>query len=519
MSQNDFFALLSRGAILSKRESGSQKRAVHEQEQQQQQQEEDDEVHHQRRKFEQHDALTTEGDAVGWRDIHGVKVEGEDLPLPITSFSELRARFEVRKYVTRNLLGLEYVVPTLVQSECIPILLSQRDLIACAPTGSGKTVAFVVPMLARLGSKHVEGGPRALIVTPTHELAAQIARVVEVLSAGKSLSVCLLTSTRAAKPAKWANNGTWDVVVATPMRLLKLLQRENSPLHLDTVEYLVLDEADRLFEADFVEQADEIFAACTNPSLQRALFSATIGERPERLARAIMFSPIRVIVGARIATLPHEVLHQELVYVGTEQGKMIHFRSLLTKGLEPPILIFMQNRQRAMELFRLLINDRVNVDILSQDRTEAQRAAAVDGFRAGTVWILIATDVLGRGIDFKGVNWVINWDMPKSVPDYIHRVGRTGRAGRQGRAVTYFEDVDLHMAKAVAQIIKRAGGDPPHYLLQPSKAKKKFKGATLVVERQSVKDGATKPPPSKKKKIKNNNSNNQQHSSSGEEKK
>jgi ATP-dependent RNA helicase DDX52/ROK1 len=135
-----------------------------------------------------------------------------------------------------------------------------------------QTAAFVIPLLARLGSAHVPGGPRALIVTPTHELAAQIARVIEKLSAGKALAVCLLTSSQSAKPSKWADNGVWDVVVATPMRLLKLLQLPDSPLHLDTVEYLVLDEADRLFEADFVEQADGVFAACSNPSLQRALF-------------------------------------------------------------------------------------------------------------------------------------------------------------------------------------------------------------------------------------------------------
>jgi ATP-dependent RNA helicase DDX52/ROK1 len=349
------------------------------------------------------------------------------------------------------------------------------------------------------------GGPRALIVTHTHELASQIHRVIELLSASSSstLSVCLLTTSRSAKPTKWKNNGIWDIVVATPMRLLKLLKRENSPLYLDTVEMLILDEADRLFESDFVEQADGVFAACTNPNLQRAMFSATIGDRAERLARAIMFNPVRVIVGARVTTPPHSVLQQELVYAGTEQGKMVHFRSLLLHGLQPPVLVFTQDKQRATDLYKVLISERINVDVLTQDRSEHQRKEAINNFRVGTVWILISTDLLGRGIDFKGVNVVINWDMPKSIPDYVHRVGRTGRAGRVGRAITYFEDVDLAMAKAVAQIIRGAGGDPPHWLLQSSATKNKKPKNTGAVPRQRIVDGATKPNKRPKKRVVN----------------
>jgi ATP-dependent RNA helicase DDX52/ROK1 len=255
-----------------------------------------------------------------------------------------------------------------VQSEAIPILFSSRDLICCAPTGSGKTAAFVLPLLGRLENVHQEGGPRGLIVAPTRELALQVNEVVQKLCEGTNLTSTLLSSERSAKPHKWKNNGifeinienfflffsnqtigSWDIVVATPMRLLKLV--EDKLLSLETVQYLVLDEADRLFESDFVEQADAVFSSCTNPDLNKAMFSATIGERPERLAKAIMFSPVRIIIGGRVATLSNDLIQQELVFVGKESGKIFHFREMLAKGLEPPVLIFMQNRERAGSFF------------------------------------------------------------------------------------------------------------------------------------------------------------------------
>merc|ERR1712000_476620 len=136
------------------------------------------------------------------------------------------------------------------------------------------------------------------------------------------------------------------------MRLLKLL--EAGLLSLASIEYLVLDEADRLFESDFVHQADAVFAQCTHPDLVKAMFSATIGARPERLAKAIMFSPVRIIIGGRVATLSESLIHQELIFVGNEHGKLLHFRTMLQEGLEPPVLIFVQNRERAAELFQLL---------------------------------------------------------------------------------------------------------------------------------------------------------------------
>ncbi len=450
--------------------------------------------------------LVEPGEIAAWRKAYSISVDGEDATMrPLTSFSELATRFSVSPVLLSNLAKCEWTAPTLVQSEALPVLLGGRDLIACAPTGSGKTAAFVLPMLHRLGSKHVSGGPRGLIVAPSRELAEQVQGVVAKLSAGTELRSCLLSSDRSAKPSKWAGNGAWDVVVATPMRLLKLVA--DGLLSLALVEFLVLDEADRLFESDFVQQADAVFASCSNKALTKAMFSATIGERPERLARAILFSPVRVIISGRVATLSNYMIRQDLVFVGNEGGKVVHFRSMLHQGLEPPVLIFVQNKERANELYQLLTLDKINVDLLTADRTELQRKITVKQFRQGSVWVLVTTDVLGRGIDFKGVNVVVNWDCPKSMPDYVHRVGRTGRAGRPGRAITYFEQVDVVMAKSISHIIENAGGSAPDWLLNTplkellqrgnasdgkrhhsakSKAAKRFKTATVDTPRQSI---------------------------------
>lgn len=425
-----------------------------------------------------------------WREAYDVKVTGEDLTyVPITSFLELNKTLaSSHNYLLDNMLQCGWTSPTLVQSEAIPALLTGRDLICCAPTGSGKTCAYAVPMVSRLGPSHVSGGPRGLILLPTRELAEQVFHVMLKVCRTTQLAPYLLCSEKSSRPGKWKENGSqWDIVVCTPMRLLAVINA--GLLSLSTLTMLVLDEADRLFETDFVHQADAIFASCSeNESLLRCMFSATIGDRPERLARAIMFDPIRILIGDRVAALSNDLIQQEMVYVGSEHGKLVHFRSMLQRGLEPPVLIFVQNRERAAELFQLLLYDNINVDMLTSDRTEKQRSLTVRQFREGLVWVLITTDLLGRGIDFKGVNMVINWDMPKSLADYVHRVGRTGRAGRPGTAITFFENIDLAIARSIAFVIKGAGGSPPEWLMKMTKrdVEKRLKKQQALTKQEIV---------------------------------
>jgi ATP-dependent RNA helicase DDX52/ROK1 len=359
-------------------------------------------------------------------------------------------------------------------------------------------------------------GPHALVLAPTAELAAQIGRVVERLTPGTGLRTCVLTAATAAG----LEAGRVDVLVATPLRLVGLLggvggkgedggnkkgktpsATPNTTPKLDLtrgLRFLVLDEADKLLSEDggFVEQADAVLAAAgSRPWLARALLSATFPERVENLARAALRDPLRVTVGERGAATA--LVDQRLLFVGREEGKMPALRQLLLGNaaavlggggggggggaadaanpappplIIPPILIFVSTKDRARQLHRDLMHEgggRLRVDSISADQPNAARRAAVDNFRLGRTWVLIATDLIGRGMDFVGVNTVISYDFPRSGSDYVHRVGRTGRAGRRGGcAVTFFTEDDAPRLKAVAAIVKGAGGKVPEWMMQ-----------------------------------------------------
>jgi len=248
---------------------------------------------------------------------------------------------------------------------------------------------------------------------------------------------------------------------------------QSDTVQLDHVEVLIFDEADKLFEMGFVEQIDEIVATCVHPALQKVLFSATLPQNVEEMARTVLKDPIRIVVGTRGAAT--EDIKQSLLFVGQESGKLLAVRQRLRAGLKPPVIIFVQSKERAQQLFRELVYDGLNVDVIHSGRTQAQRDAVVQKFRAGKVWILIATDLMARGMDFKGVNLVINYDFPQSIASYIHRIGRTGRAGRVGEAVTYFTEYDTELLRSVAHIVKSSGCEVPDWMLSLKSASQKRK--------------------------------------------
>lgn len=207
-----------------------------------------------------------------------------------------------------------------------------------------------------------------------------------------------------------------------------------------SVEFLILDEADRLFELGFLDQVDTVMSACTNPKLKRALFSATMMQGVETLARTVLRDPIRLNIGARNSATTS--IKQELLFCSTEEGKLLAFRQMIQSGLSIPVLIFVQSKDRAQQLYNELVYENLNVDVIHAERSQHQREECIKKFRSGAVWVLICTDLMARGIDFKGVNTVINYDFPQSTVSYIHRIGRTGRAGRQGHAITFFTEAD-----------------------------------------------------------------------------
>ncbi|PNF22363.1 hypothetical protein B7P43_G17503 [Cryptotermes secundus] len=200
------------------------------------------------------------------------------------------------------------------------------------------------------------------------------------------------------------------------------------------------------------------------------MFSATHTIHVARWARKNLRGLISVTVGHRNAASDN--VDQKLIFVGSEHGKMVALRELVQKGLTPPVLIFVQTKERAKELFSELIYDGINVDVIHADRTQLQRDNVVRSFRGGQIWVLICTELMGRGIDFKGVSLVINYDFPPSAISYIHRIGRTGRAGRPGKAVTFFTEDDTVNLRSIAHVLQESGCEVPEYMLRMKKASK-----------------------------------------------
>lgn len=396
------------------------------------------------------------------RHAHKIRVKGGDVPAPITAFAELEA--SMRAYLLRNIEAAGYTTPTPIQMQSIPILLHGRELMAIAPTGSGKTAAYVLPILSKLKQPE-KVGFRAVIVSPTRELAQQIYRELRKLSKGKEFRICVLTKANANENS-FSSTTRFDILVTTPMRLVHLLRNES--LKLDSVQHLVLDEADKLLDMGFMEQVDEIIAACTNQAVQRSLWSATMSPIVEDLARTFLRDPVHLTIGTRDAATT--TIKQRLEFVGREEGKLLMLRQMITQGIKPPVLIFVQSKDRAKELFRELIYENLKVDVIHSERTQAQRDSIIKNFRSGAIWILICTDLMARGIDFRGVSSVINYDFPQTTQEYIHRIGRTGRAGRAGESITFFTEEDVVMIRSIANIMKNSGCDVPEWILNIEKA-------------------------------------------------
>ncbi|KAL7680606.1 putative DNA helicase, ATP-dependent, RecQ type, RNA helicase, DEAD-box type, Q [Plasmopara halstedii] len=412
----------------------------------------------------------------------GIRVSGLRAPAPITSFADMRLdpnvkAQEMKRLLLHNIERSEYKEPTPVQMQAIPSFLLRRDLLVTAPTGSGKTAAFAIPILANLAARNSIGsGIRSIILAPTRDLAVQIRAELVRLCAGKKLHVTLLSKATAATIASQTKNKlaiTHDVLIATPLRLVHLIQE--SKVDLSTVEMVCLDEADRLLELGFLEQVDEIFSACSHPKVQRAMFSATMLEGVEDLAQTVLRDPVKVAVGLKNAGA--STIDQKLFFVGKEEGKLFAMKQLLHEGMQLPALLFVQNKERANELYHELLYDGVNVGAVHADRTKEQRDDVIRRFRTGEVWVLICTDLMSRGMDFKAVNMVVNYDFPQSAVSYIHRIGRTGRNGRSGKAITFFTEDDMVYLRTIANVMKISGCAVPDWmlLLKKTSASKKRK--------------------------------------------
>ncbi|KAJ5167443.1 ATP-dependent RNA helicase rok1 [Penicillium canariense] len=448
-------------------------------------------------------------------------------PQPLTSFKELRTRYKISRRLAENVAEQGFTVPTEVQLGTLPLLLGdscvssktteEPDLLVVAPTGSGKTLSFLIPVINKIvrhhhSSQSDEHGILSIVVAPTKELASQIVNEGRKLVAGTGVKITLMKKGMRVveredegeanvldedseasrsddeedddKPKKARSNAPVtksDILVTTPLQLVNALSAHQTTTmaRLPLVRSLVLDEADVLLDPLFREQTLGIWRSCVHPDLRVSLWSATMGsnidditrstikERQDDIGQTTQHPLVRLVVGLKDSAIPN--IEHKLVYAATEQGKLLGLRQLLRPTaatasdvrLRPPFLIFTQTIPRAIALHSELKYDipaeaggSSRIAVLHSDLSDSQRSEIMRDFRKGEIWILVTTDLLARGVDFRGINGVVNYDIPNSAAVYVHRVGRTGRAGRAGGiAVTYYTKEDIPYVKSIANII------------------------------------------------------------------
>ena len=354
-------------------------------------------------------------------------------------------QFNLDSRLQAGITKLGYTTPTPIQTAAIPPALAGQDLIGTAQTGTGKTAAFVLPILNRLlnGPRNVT---RALIVTPTRELAEQIHESIRDLAVGTRLRSATIYGGVGAVPQINALRQGVEILVACPGRLLDHI--ENGYAKLDKVEVLVLDEADRMFDMGFLPSVKRILSYVPRKR-QTMLFSATFPSEIEDLANQTLHDPQRIAVG--LARPAYTVSHA--LYPVAPHLKAALLLDLLKQTDTGPVLIFSRTRHRAARLAQQIERAGYKVTSLHSDRTQGQRQAALAGFKSGHYQIMVATDIAARGIDVEGISHVINFDMPDTSDAYIHRIGRTGRAEKTGIAYTFVTPEDSDLVRSLEKII------------------------------------------------------------------
>lgn len=355
------------------------------------------------------------------------------------------SKLGLSKPVLRGVAAMGYTKPTPIQAHGIPVMMSGRDLIGSAQTGTGKTAAFALPILAKLGEP--APGPRALILEPTRELAGQVETAVRDMARFTKLRVGVVYGGVGYGPQIQALQHGVDILVATPGRLLDHLERRN--LRLDKVQYLVLDEADRMLDMGFLPDVRRILRRCPTKR-QTALFSATIPFQIEELIKWAMRSPETIEIGKRRS--PAETVSHARYPVATSQKKELLLALLKQLAFES-VIIFCRTKQGADQVAALLRRENHPVALLHSNRTQREREEALEGFRRGRYEVLVATDIASRGLDIVDVSHVINFDVPQHPEDYVHRIGRTGRAQQSGEALTLMTVEDVSHVNAIESFI------------------------------------------------------------------
>lgn len=355
------------------------------------------------------------------------------------------SQFNLDSRLTQGIQKAGYDTPTPIQQAAIPAAVRGRDIIGTAQTGTGKTAAFVLPILNKLldGPRNT---PRALIVTPTRELAEQINDVIKVLSVGTKLKSATIYGGVGANPQIQALRNGAEILVACPGRLLDLIAQGHAKMA--NIEVLVLDEADRMFDMGFLPDVRRIVKAVPEKR-QTMMFSATFPPDVELLAQQALKQPQKIAMG--IIKPAHTVTHALYPVAPHLKSKLLI--ELLKRTDTNSVLVFTRTKYRAQKVSQQILRAGFKVTSLHGDRSQGQRQAALKGFKSGHHDIMVATDIAARGLDIETISHVINYDMPDTADAYIHRIGRTGRAQRTGDAFTLVTPEDNDMIRTLERIM------------------------------------------------------------------
>jgi ATP-dependent RNA helicase RhlE len=360
----------------------------------------------------------------------------------VTSFSDLNLSPKALHALERA--GFEH--PTPIQAQAIPPALAGRDVIGTAATGTGKTAAFLLPIIERLAGKT---GTRALVLAPTRELALQIGEELERFGRARQVRGAVVIGGVGMGNQTQAFRDRREVVIATPGRLVDHLQQGTA--RLDQIEVLVLDEADRMLDMGFAPQLARILARLPKVR-QTLLFSATMGAEVAEFAREHLRDPARVEVARSGTTAARAV---QAVYLAGQQEKLPLLLALL-EGDELSTLVFTRTKRRADKVAKGLERAGLKVSRIHADRSQGQRRAALDGFKDGTYRVLVATDIAARGIDVAEIGHVVNFDMPHVPEDYVHRIGRTARMAASGRASSFASPEEADLLRGIERLTRVA---------------------------------------------------------------
>ena len=355
----------------------------------------------------------------------------------------------IRDLFRRALVDAGYQQPTPIQARAIPPLLDGNDLLGLAQTGTGKTAAFALPMLQRLNDERRNGpGPRALVLAPTRELASQIRDEIARFAQHTDLSHTVIFGGVGQNPQVKAMRRGVDVLVATPGRLLDLCGQGH--VHLGDVSILILDEADRLLDMGFIRDVRKI-VGMTPSKRQSLLFSATMPKEVTSLANEMLTKPVRVDVTPKEITLKE--VDQRVAMVDNAE-KVTALVDLLRDDLVTRAIVFTRTKHGANKVVKKLGTHGIVAEAIHGNKSQSARQRALQNFKRGDAWVLVATDIAARGIDIEAVSHVINFELPHEPESYVHRIGRTARAGARGVAWSLVDASEVKRLKAIERLIR-----------------------------------------------------------------